>query len=174
MNYHTEDIEGQLIATLEANTDLSDVKMIDTHAGEITEQTFRVPEMAETIPRPPFIFVQYQGRRSELKDSRGSVWLHYLTWRLFIGATSLKDKRSPQLTAYAMLRAVYDSLHGKVCKSTPQTLATLTTLNGTAITTTNFNQHQPFFEVRGDDERLLVNMPAIVVYSSDWSASFLT
>ena len=68
-----------------------------------------------------------------------------------------------------MMAALYDDIHGKVIKSTPQYIPGATPLSGMAITIPEFNALSPFYESGGKDERLIINLPGIVVYASDFS-----
>ena len=80
-----------------------------------------------------------------------------------------------QRNAYDMLSAVYDSLHGKFPKASAQSLAPeVNQLDGTTITTANFNALSPLYETAGESERLIVNIPSIVVYYTDYSIRLLT
>jgi len=173
MRYELTTIEDQILATLEANSDLSGVN-IRTHVGEVNEANFQDPAFAEGfVHLLPFVFVQYQGKTIEGPDGRnsvGSLYFHKLKWRFFVGSRSLRDKKEAQRAAYPLLAAVYDSIHGKWPKSNLYTLAsTLSKLEGTLITTVGFNPSSPMLAVPGDDESLIVNLPEIVVYSSDYS-----
>lgn len=169
MRYELEDIETQLISTLQADAGLASVH-VRTHAGEVTALTFLDPKEQEGFVHIlPFVFVQYQGKSTAQSDKNSTalIYYHTLRFRFFVGAQTLSDKRGGQLTAYAMLRAVYDALHGKWANGNAQTRSPL--LSGTQITTSGFNPLSPMLEAGGEDERLVVNLPTICVYQTDYT-----
>lgn len=173
MKYHVEDIEDQIIATLKADViGLSGVT-IRTHAGEVNIRTFQDAAMMQGFVNTlPFIFVQYQGKEPVIRDSPAAMYVMRLTFRLFTGAKSLRIKEQAQRSAYAMLRSEYDDLHGRAPLSTPQMLAGIQgltgLLSGVSITTAGFNPQSPLM-LGGADEKLIVNLPEICVYSSDYT-----
>lgn len=177
MNYDISDLENQIIATLQANTDLSGVK-VRTHAGEINAQAFDFmnKQMLEGfIHLLPFAYVQYAGRNAEKMSEDWSEWNHILRFRIYIGAKSLRERVEAQHSAYDILAAVYDSLHGRFPLASAQSLAPeVLQLSGTQITTTDFNALSPLWETAGESERLIVNIPSIVVYYTDYSIRLLT
>jgi hypothetical protein len=173
MRYKVSAIEDQIIETIKADTtNFSGLKMINTYAGQISAQNFLNPEYAQGfIKLLPFCLVAYQGRvglKSD-RDSSGKIYIHTLTFRIYTGATSLRMYQDAVRNCYDMLAALYDDLHGKVPKSTPQCLSAYTTLDGTAITTSEFTALSPLYETGGTDEKLVVNLPGIVVYQSDFN-----
>jgi phage gp37-like protein len=177
LRYSIANIEDQIIDTLKTDTTyLSGVNSIQTYAGEVNLRTFLdAEEMQGFIRLLPFILVSYQGRTSTKsdRDSRGKLYIHTLTFRLFIGAKSLRVTRDASRSAYDILAAVYDDLHGKVPKSTIQGIPNNTALSGTTITTSEFNPLSPLLEAGGTDERLVVITPEIVVYSTDYNLKLL-
>lgn len=173
MRYHVADIEDQIIATLQADSGLSGVN-VATHAGQINAQTFLSPDgINEFIANLPFIYVQYQGRIWITSDAPRQTFVHEIRFRLYAGAQGLRDKQEAQRGVYSFLESIYDDLHGRVPKCTPQLLPVLPVLGGTAITVSGFNIQRPMMEVEGLDERLIVNLPGIVVYSTDYSVRLL-
>jgi hypothetical protein len=177
MRYKISEIEDQIIATLKADSTLSTVQKIDTYAGQVAAQMFLNPEyMQGFVKLLPFILVSYQGRTSQKidRDASGNVYIHTLTFRIFAGTTSLRSTKEAARGAYDLLASIFDGLHGKILKSTPQTLGgiasdTTRILSGTAITTSEFNPQSPLFEAGGQDESIVVNLPGIVVYKSDFT-----
>lgn len=186
MRYNVEDIENQILATLigggeEFVVDISQADvgvlgktggltgvLIKTHYGEITDATFLRPSLDEGFLKMlPFIMVQYQGRRVVVKDAPHQQYTHELRWRLFVGAKSLRLRREGQLTAYAILRAIYDLLHGKVCNSNQPWAETFAQLDGDIISDPQFLEMTPLIEPEGQDEKIMVNLPGIVVYKTD-------
>jgi phage gp37-like protein len=172
MRYRVQDIEDQIIATLEADTTNFSAAMVDTYAGQIDARMFLNPEyMQGFIKLLPFALVSYQGRTAQQwdRDSSGKLYVHTLKFRVFVGDKSLRTTQEAARGCYNLLAGVYDDLHGKVPKSTPQFLPGYTTLSGTAITTTEFNCLSCLLETGGTDESLVVNLPGIVVYQADFS-----
>jgi hypothetical protein len=173
MRYRVQDIEDQILETVRADsTNFSGLKMVNTYAGQISAQNFLDPSYEQGfVNLLPFCLVSYQGRVSQKsdRDSSGLTYIHTLTFRIYVGATSLRMYQDAVRNCYDMLAALYDDLHGKVPKSTPQCLPAYTTLDGTAITTSEFTAISPLYESGGTDERLVVNLPRIVVYQSDYS-----
>lgn len=172
MRYNVEDIEDQILTTLTAHCDLTQVN-IRTHTGEVNARIFLDDQAAsEFIALLPFVLVQYQGKRFTTSDTAGRMYINELTFRFYIGAQNLRSRQEGQRSAYAMLRAVFDSIHGKVPLSTPQQLTGWQqvggTLEGPAITTTNFNPQTGILAAPGLDERLIVNLPGVVVYATDY------
>lgn len=176
MRYSVAEIEDQILATLQADTaNLSGVN-IDTFAGQVNAQMFFNPEYMQGFIRLlPFCFVSYQGRvgqRSD-RDSSGRIYIHTLTFRIYTGAKSLRATKDSARNCYDMLAAIFDDLHGKVPASTTQCLPQLTPLNGTASSVPEFNALSPLLETGGTDESLVVSLPGIVVYSSDFSVKLV-
>ncbi len=170
MRYSVAQIEDQLLATLrEDSTNFGDGVLIDTLAGEVNPQMFFNPEMMQGfIKLLPFVLISYQGRTGEY-DSGGENYTHTLTFRFYTGAQSARMVQEASRNNYDMMAAIYDDIHGKVIKSTPQYIPGATPLSGQPITIPEFNALSPFYESGGKDERLIVNLPRIVVYASDYS-----
>jgi hypothetical protein len=172
MRYKTEEIEDQLVATLQADKTGFDQVTVRTHAGEVNVRTFLDASALEGfVSILPFALIQYQGRRSlsDYRDSPAIGYVYELTFRIYIGAKSLRAKQEAQRSAYEMLRAVWDDISGHVIKSSPQTLGSYANvLDGDAVTSSGFNPQSPFYQLGGADEKLIVNLPQIVVYQSDW------
>lgn len=169
MTYNLVEIENQIIRTLQANDTLQICKRIDTHAGAITPQVFLDPQFDKQgfINLLPFVYLEYRGRDVRAMDTSYTDYHHDLKFRLYIGAQSLRIKREAQLTAYEMLAAVYDSLHGKYPKCIANQNYNVTFLLGDIIQT-SFNAISPLRVGSGDSEILIVNIPSIVVYQSDY------
>ena len=182
MLYNVEDIEDQIIATLKASTFLASLNAdIRTHAGELTPANFTRIELGEgVIPRVPLVYVQYQGRTGVPdRDSSGSVYIHTLNFRLFVGAKSLRTTRETQTAGcYPMLRAVYGALHGRVPLMDPSIQTQRISqawgfLQGSAtlpngIATVGFNPQSPMLAKGGTDERLVANVNGLCVYLTDY------
>ncbi len=175
MRYNVSDIEDQIMATLKADGSLAGVQ-IQTHAGEISVRTFTEPSLLEGfIALLPFIFVQYQGRvgGESLKGfkptSDKTVYFHEIRFRLYVGAESLRATQEAQrLSAYPMLAAIYDDLHGKLPYADIVANYPNAKLSGAKITTTGFNPGTPLMEAGGADEKLVVILPHLVVYQTDY------
>lgn len=173
MNYDLGQIEDQLLATIRAESSLKGIGNIRTHTGEISMQTFLDPAMMEGfVNQLPFIFMQYQGRALRERDNVAKTIVFRLSWRFYIGAKSLRTKDEAQKASYAMLASVYDAIHGKVPLTSPQKLSgwgeQTGFLTGVAITNADFNPMTGFIPADGLNERLIVNLPTIVVYQTDY------
>jgi hypothetical protein len=178
MRYQVKDIEDQIIATLRADTaNFAGVNMIDTYAGQISPRMFMDPEYMQGFQRIlPFVLVSYQGRTANKdldRDSSGKTYIHHLTFRIFSGAQSARSTQEAVRNCYDMQAAIYDDLHAKIPKCTPQQLPGYTALSGADITTTGFNPLSALFESGGKDESIVVNLPGIVVYASDFDIKLL-
>lgn len=166
MTYKIEEMEDQIIEHLQAQSALSDVT-IATHAGTITGAFFQNPELMEgLITSLPFIFIQYQGKTKSAHSSEMTLDIHKPVFRFYIGAQSLRATKESQRSAYSILRALYDALHGKYFNYTGVYFTDV--LSGTQITT-SMSQQQPLTEGDGVYERLMVCLPRIVVYSVDYN-----
>lgn len=177
MRYKISEIEDQIIATLRADTTNFTGVMTDTFAGQVSAQMFMNPEYMEGFVKLlPFCLVSYQGRTANKaidRDSSGKTYIHTLTFRLFVGAKSLRSTQESARAAYTLLAAVFDDLHAKVPYCSPQQLAGYTALSGTVVSSSEFNPLSAIFEAGGTDEALVVNLPGIVVYRTDYSIKLL-
>jgi phage gp37-like protein len=176
MRYKVAEIEDQIKATLVADTTNFSSTLVDTFAGQVNAQMFFDPEMMQGFVKLlPFCLISYQGRTSDKnsRDSSGKTYIHTLTFRLFVGAQSLRATQDAVRGCYDMLAAVFDDLHGKVPVTSPLQLPGFTPLSGTALTSTEVNVLGPLLETGGQDERLIVNLPGIVVFASDFSIRML-
>ena len=150
--------------------------MVDTYAGQVSPEMFFDPEyMQGFVQLLPFTLVSYQGRVGEKanRDSSGKTYIHTLTFRLFTGSKSLRKTQEASRGVYDMMASCFDDLHGKVPYMTSQLLPGYTPMSGTAISTTGFNPLSPLYETGGQDEMLIINLPGIVVYQSDFSIRLL-
>lgn len=167
MRYDLSAIEEQIIETIKSNENFNNVS-VRTHTGDINPQTFFDEKLKEGFIRTlPFIYVQYNGRKKVSEDSTKKTVYFQLRFRIYIGAKSLREKREAQLTAYQMLSYVYDALHGKTPKATDNEGWAIPFLDGDTITTP-FTCSMPIISQDGENEKLLVNIPNIVVYQSDY------
>jgi hypothetical protein len=112
--------------------------------------------------------VRYNGRVAISRDARGEINNHELMFTLYVGAQSLRATQESQRSCYSMLRYIYDSLHGHWPLSNQSYAASLPILSGTKITTANFRAFSPLLESGGDDERLVVELPKISIYSTNY------
>lgn len=171
MDYRVEDIEDQIIATLQAQANLNDVEIV-SHAGEVNINLFLDPQYYEgLVKRLPFIFVRYSGREALGQGNRSSTGVinnHILEFTLYIGAKSLRSKQESQRACYGMLRETYDALVGKYPNSNQSLASTIAILNGNKITTTNFRALSGMLESGGKDERLVIELPRIAVYQTSY------
>ena len=170
MRYDLAEIENQIIYTLQSNSTLQTISpQIRTHAGDINPSVFYTQEGQEGfIKLLPFIYVQYQGRVKRLADSTKKTVVYSLRFRIYTGAKNLRLKRDAQLSAYDMLSATYDALHGKIPKAVDNANWAVPLLSGDTIQTPA-TFLSPLEAPEGENEKLLVNIPNIVVYQSDYS-----
>lgn len=167
MRYDLAEIEHQIINTLQGNTSLSGVN-IQTHTGDVNPGVFYNADTLEGFTRLlPFIYIQYNGRTKVTSNSTKQTFNWKLRFRLYTGAQYLGEKRGAQLSAYQMLSASYDSLHGKMPKSIANQSWSIPLLDGDVIQTA-FTCVSPLEAPEGENEKLLVNLPSIVVYQSDY------
>lgn len=170
MRYKIEEMENQIIEALQAESALSGVT-IATHAGEISGAYFEDPTLFEGLTQQlPFIFVQYQGKTKMQSDSVKRLDIHAVKFRFFVAAESLRATRESQISAYELLRGLYDTIHGTFFNYTGAAFTPV--LAGTQITTA-MRQIEPLTEQGGSNEALRVNLPRIVVYSTDYVCQVL-
>ena len=169
MRFDRSQIEDQIIATLRANATISDNNVqIATHVGDINPATFLDKvQMEGFIKKLPAIYVQYQGKRKVQTDSTKQTVYYNLRWRFYVCTQSLRGSRGSQLSAYLLLSALYDSLHGKIPNSTDNSAYVVPKLDGEVIVSP-FTAPKPFETPDGEDEKLLVILPGVVVYQSDF------
>lgn len=173
MRYNLREIEEQIISTLQANTALNGTN-IRTHAGDLNPSTFYNEQSLEGLTMLlPFIFIQYTGRRPNVHSGDWVTYSHIVKFRLYVGSQSLNDKRYAQLNCYDMLASVYDSLHGKFPLSLQPLAEDTPVMDGDKIQT-DFTALSPMRGMEGDNERLLVNLPSIAVYSTDYQIEIVT
>jgi len=154
----------------------NDTTLIRTHAGEVTPRTFLDPRLLEGfVTLLPFVFIQHQGFRAskDKRDSAGRTYWHEVFFRYFVGARSLREKIEAQRDAYTMLAHLYDDIHGHWPKANYDLYDGADVLEGTSITTSEFRPLTPLLLVEGQHNRLIVNLPDIVVYQSDYSVTLL-
>ena len=176
MRYNIENIEDQIVATLQSAFTVlgSQTVNVATHAGDLNPLVFSDPQLLEgVLPRLPFCFVQYQGKTAEMRSSDGTLYEHKLKFRIYVGASSLRTKQESQRSAYSMLRSVYDALHGKwpYYTGAPSTQTGGNALSGTIIA--SLTPMSCLLEAGGRDEMLIVNLPKIVVYQSDYTIDLI-
>lgn len=170
MNYKIEDIEDQLIATLKADVNLYPSCTIDVHAGDAIAQMFSNAALMEgIIAKLPFILVQYQGKQTTEMDESASLYKHALKFRFYVGTESLRRTKESQRSAYALLRSIYDDIHGRIPNASATAGSPLPKFTGVQIADAAFNGWAPTIEAGGSDERLIVNLPRIVVYQTDYT-----
>ena len=175
MNYYIPDIESQIISTLRANSNLDNVDTIATHAGEINAQLFLDPQYWEgLIPKLPFIYIRYAGRTAFRIDDMSLAWRHQIQFQLYVGASSLRTRQESQQSCYSMLGSIFDALAGYWPYSTAQVFpAGVQVLSGTQITTANFEALTPMEEAGGQDEKLLIQLPKVSVYSTSYNLTLI-
>lgn len=176
MRYHIEDIEDQLVATLKAQIGLNIGVTIRTHMGEVDRQMFLDPAYLQgMVVMLPFVFVEYAGRVTQGYDSDSTYTqnIHTLKFRFFVGASTLRTAKEGSRNAYAMLRSVYDAIHGKLPWYTGSAPTVATDLIGLKIGVTEFYPCSPFMPAGGQDELLMVNQPKICIYATEYTVRLI-
>jgi hypothetical protein len=148
---------------------------VETHAGWIDQRMFL--DMAYTeglITRLPFVYVQYMGRMtgSGDHDTTYDTLIHTVRFRFYVGAQSLRLVQEGQRSAYALLRGVYDAVHGKLPNPSPALSGTFLTSNYTS-STTGFTPQSGFEPAGGMDEQLLLLLRGICIYQTDYTVRML-
>ena len=171
MNYNIEDIEDQLICTLQnAMPDVSDIR---THSGEINILMFQDSEYMEGLQSQlPFVYVHYASSLPMERSSEGSMQVHQLKFMFYVGASSLRVTQEAQRACYGMLRTIYDSIHASWCDSVNTPASAPAKLSGQQILDTSFKQMTMFLRV-AEDEKLMFQLPKIAVYQTSYLARFL-
>ncbi len=172
MRYSVAEIEDQLITTL--RTALGTGVQVKTHAGDVSFRTFQDPTLLEGfIHQAPFVYVQYQGKEMTDRDTNFLVAWHRIRFRFYVGAQSLRTGQDRQRAAYDILATLYDTIHGRW--PTPSTIieASLPRLSGDPTTQGEFNPKTPLVEAGGRDEALIVNLPQIAVYQTDYTVELM-
>lgn len=174
MRFDRSQIEDQIIATLLANSDIDQYNVqVTTHVGDINPATFLDKVQTEGfIKKLPAIYVQYQGKRKVTADSTKKTVYYNLRWRFYVCTQSLRGARGSQLSAYRLLNAVYDALHGKIPNAVDNASYVVDKLSGDAIQTP-FTATKPLETPDGEDEKLLVIIPGVVVYQTDFVCQIL-
>ena len=166
MRYSLGDIEKQIESTLK-DVPSNEGVLIAPHAGEINLSTFTDATKQEGfIHMLPLIMYQYQGKRRFTTDSTKKLNVHELRYRFFVGAESLRLLDEAKRNAYDLLATVYDSIHGHWLNTDQPLDRNLPFLAGDVMA--GVNAISPFMETEGEDERLMVNLPHIVVYYTDY------
>lgn len=172
MRYDISLLEDQIVYHLQQETNLDDVN-IATHAGQITALYFQDAYLKEGLMKNlPFIFVQYQGKSVVDKDSTMGLDIHEVKFRFFIASQSLRATREAQLGSYDILAYLYDNLHGRYFNYTGNTY-NFPLLTAPIMTVAEMNQQMPLTESDGQIEQLIVNLPDIVVYQTDYVCRML-
>jgi phage gp37-like protein len=149
---------------------------VRTHAGEIVRQMFGDPQyMQGVVQTIPFVFVEYSGRTTMPPDTDSTYTdnIHTLRFRLFVGASTLRTTKEGARNAYAMLRSIYDAIHGKMPYSDMTVAEGATVLSGVKIETEGFNALSPFMPSGAQDEVLLINMPKVCIYATEYHVRVL-
>ena len=176
MIYKIADIEDQIIATLQADTGNFSGVRVDTYAGQVSAQMFQNPEfMQGMIQILPFCLISYQGRTSQkmLEDSSGKTHIHTLRFRLYIGAKSTRSTKEAVRGCYPIMSASFEAIHSH-CPATqaPQEFSGVyDTLSGTPLAAGN--HIFSVIESEPNSEELIVNIPGIVCYRSDYTLKLL-
>ncbi len=173
MNYLIEELEDQIIATLEADTNLATVN-VRTYAGELSGLFFEdASRLQGLITQLPFIFIEYNGKSVTTKSANFQTIIHKPVFRFYVGAQSLRMTQESARSCYSILRYLFDDINAKFFNYTGAAgLAASNKLGGTAMSLGGYQQQQPLKEV-GDSERTLFILPRIAVYVTDYDCQLL-
>jgi hypothetical protein len=173
MQYVIKDLIGQMIDTLKKDSLFKGVQ-VARHSGEVNIFLFNNPAYWEgLIKNLPFVLIKYQGRTAVSRDSEGSEWIHELSFSTYVGTTSTKNKEKATEEAEIYLAKIFDLWHGRVFYSDQTWASSIPVLSGVKITTTEFNQMRSLMEDGGQDERLVMTLPEIVLYETKYNVRLL-
>ena len=176
MDYKLEDLETQIVWALSADPNLYPACTIRTYAGELSGLVFDdMTKMQGQPVTPPFIFVEYNGKIKTKSTGRKDVVIHRPKFRFYVGAESLRSASELSLTCYAMLRSIFDDLHGKFFNYSGATgYAATNNLGGTAISLNGMQQQESLNESDGEGEGVLFVLPRLAVYVTHYDCQLLT
>lgn len=173
LRYNIQTMEDQIIYQLQSDTNLSAVN-IASHAGQITALFFQDAYLKEGLLKNlPFIFVQYQGKSKVDHDSVMGLDIVEIRFRFFIAAQSLRSTKEAQVSCYSMLASLYENIHGKNFHYAGNLITEIPQLNAPLMTVIEMNQQSPLTEANATIEQLIVNLPDVVVYQTDYVCSVL-
>ena len=185
MDYKVEEIEDQLVATVEqaaadSTTELYGIQNIATHTGTLDPAMWAANTLQGNtqyfeglIQQLPFIWIRYNGRKMLSHDESYQEYIHDLSWTFYVAASSLRAKQEAQRSCYGMLRGIFDAIHGKwpYASTVPSILSQLT---GNQITNPNFKAVSPIIAADGQDEKLIGQQPLIAAYQTTYTLSLST
>lgn len=176
MRYKISEIQDQILATFTADTTNFSNVWVKPYTGQCSAQMFLNAEYMQGFKALlPFTLVSYQGRvaRKMERDASGMYYIHSVKFRIYAGAKSANTQNDAERNCFDMLSAIYDDLHGKVPLVSPQQLSSYTALSGTALSSTGVSLQSPFMEAEGTDEVIVINLPGIVVYQTDYEVRLI-
>jgi len=173
MQYVIDDLIGQLIYTLKADSAFSSMT-VDRHSGEVNILLFTNPAYWEGMLRvAPFVLVKYNGKIGTPVSAIKKVWMHELEFSAYVATKNLGDKNTAAKEAEALLAKIFDLWHGRAFYSTKTLDTNIPLLGGVQITTSGFNQQRVLLEAGGQDERLVMALPEIILYETKYNARLL-
>lgn len=92
---------------------LPDVYAIETRVGSLSEE-----ELKNSIGRAPFVQVEYNSGARRMASEEGTARQRVLTFNLYVGAKSLRNKKDAQRGSYGILEAVREKLDGSTFTDT--------------------------------------------------------
>ncbi|MFN0156892.1 MAG: hypothetical protein ACKVRP_02335 [Bacteroidota bacterium] len=90
--------------------------MIETRATQLTEE-----ELKKLIGRAPFVLIEYGSGARRVRSEEGKSRTKVMTFNLYCGAKSLRDKKDSQRGNYSLLATVQGKLDGSTFNDTEDT-----------------------------------------------------
>lgn len=173
MQYIISELIGQMIDTLRTDSLFKGVT-VARHSGEVNIFLFNNPAYWEGLTKNiPFVLIKYQGRNAIARDTIGSQWIHELSFSVYVATASTKDKEKATEEAEVYLAKIFDLWHGRMFYSEQTFADNIPILSGKQITTDEFNQQRCLMEDGGQDERLIMTLPEIVLYETKYNVRLL-
>ncbi len=175
MRYATKDLINQMIDTLKADAVFADVN-VARHTGEVNPLLFSNPVYWQgMIKKIPFVLIKYQGRVSQVLDSRRNLWTHTVDFCAYVATKSGEIESGVKSCedAEVYLAKIFDLWHGNVFNSQQTWASNFTTLGGVQITTSEFKEFTPLSESGGTDEKLIWTLPEITLYETHYNVKLL-
>ena len=175
MQYVIKELIAQMVYTLKADSAF-DGFTVRRHAGEVNILMFQSPEYWRAmISHVPFVFVKYQGKIGTPMDALKGAWTHEVVFSAYVGTKSLSLESGTESaeSAETVLAKIFDLWHGRAFYSQQTWASNIPVLSGTQITTSGFKQLRVLQENGGQDERLMIMLPEITIYETQYNARFL-
>jgi hypothetical protein len=172
MRYVIKDLIGQMIDALKADALFAGENVtVARHCGEVNILMFDDPAYWEgLVKKIPFVLIRYVGKRGVGDDANKLLRFHEVHFSAYVGTKNEQDKELGVEEAEVYLAKMFDLWHGHMFNSTQTFASVIPKLNGVQITTSGFGQMRSLMEDDGDNERLIVSFPEIVLYETKYNA----